>query len=278
MGHEGMHSSLVSREVIADSVEMVMNAERLDGLVMLAGCDKSTPGMLMAAARLDVAAAFVYAGSSLPGRLAGRDITILDAFEGVGACAAGLMTEAQLTDIERSACPGQGACAGMYTANTMAAAAEGLGIALPGSASPPAADSRRDSIARGTGKAVVRLVDKGITARDIMTHEAFENAIAVVMALGGSTNAVLHLLRSRVRHASTSTSTTSTGSATGCHTSRTSSRSAASSWQISTASAGCRPSCRPPRGGPLSRRRTDGHGPHHGREPGCLHLDLLTVS
>ena len=194
MGHEGMHSSLVSREVIADSVEIVMNAERLDGLVMLAGCDKSTPGMLMAAARLDVAAAFVYAGSSLPGRLAGRDITILDAFEGVGACAAGLMTEAQLTDIERSACPGQGACAGMYTANTMAAAAEGLGIALPGSASPPAADSRRDGIARRTGEAVVRLVDKGITARDIMTREAFENAIAVVMALGGSTNAVLHLL------------------------------------------------------------------------------------
>jgi dihydroxy-acid dehydratase len=194
MGHEGMHYSLVSREVIADSVEVVMNAERLDGLVMLAGCDKSTPGMLMAAARLDVSAAFVYAGSTLPGRLDGRDITILDAFEGVGACAAGLITHAQLSDIERSACPGQGACGGMYTANTMAAAAEALGMSIPGSACPPAPDSRRDIFARRSGEAVVGLVDRGITTRDIMTFEAFENAIAVVMALGGSTNAVLHLL------------------------------------------------------------------------------------
>jgi dihydroxy-acid dehydratase len=199
MGHEGMRASLVSREVIADSVETVVFAERLDGTVTLAGCDKSLPGMLMAAARLDLASVFVYAGSTLPGKLKGldgqdRDLTIIDVFEAVGACASGLITRAELTAIERAACPGEGACGGMYTANTMAAAAEALGMALPGSAAPPAVDRRRDDIATRSGEAVVRLVAEGITARKVMTRAAFENAITVVMALGGSTNAVLHLL------------------------------------------------------------------------------------
>ena len=199
MGHEGMRASLVSREVIADSVETVVFAERLDGTVTLAGCDKSLPGMLMAAARLDLASVFVYAGSTLPGKLKGldgedRDLTIIDVFEGVGACARGLITRDELTAIEKAACPGEGACGGMYTANTMAAAAEALGMALPGSAAPPAPDRRRDDIAVRSGEAVVRLAKAGITARQIMTKEAFENAITVVMALGGSTNAVLHLL------------------------------------------------------------------------------------
>ena len=199
MGHEGMRASLVSREVIADSVETVVFAERLDGTVTLAGCDKSLPGMLMAAARLDLASVFVYAGSTLPGKLKGldgedRDLTIIDVFEGVGACARGLITRDELTAIEKAACPGEGACGGMYTANTMAAAAEALGMALPGSAAPPAPDRRRDDIAVRSGEAAVRLALAGITARQIMTKEAFENAITVVMALGGSTNAVLHLL------------------------------------------------------------------------------------
>ncbi len=194
MGHEGMRASLVSREVIADSVETVVFAERLDGTVTLAGCDKSLPGMLMAAARLDLASVFVYAGSTLPGKLDGRDLTIIDVFEGVGACARGLITREELTAIEKATCPGEGACGGMYTANTMAAAAEALGMALPGSAAPPAVDRRRDDIAMRSGEAVVRLVEQGITARKVMTMKAFENAITVVMALGGSTNAVLHLL------------------------------------------------------------------------------------
>jgi dihydroxy-acid dehydratase len=194
MGHEGMHASLVSREVIADSVETVMFAERLDGSVLLAGCDKSLPGMLMAAARLDLASVFLYAGTSLPGRLDGEDLTIIDMFEGVGACARGLMTEDRLGELERATCPGEGACAGMYTANTMASAAEALGMSLPGSAAPPAEDKRRDEFAIRSGEAVVRLLEQGITARQILTKEAFENAITVVMALGGSTNAVLHLL------------------------------------------------------------------------------------
>ena len=194
MGHEGMRASLVSREIIADSVETVVFAERLDGTVTLAGCDKSLPGMLMAAARLDLASVFVYAGSTLPGKLGDRDLTIIDVFEGVGACARGLITRDELTAIEKATCPGEGACGGMYTANTMAAAAEALGMALPGSAAPPAVDRRRDDIAIRSGEAVVRLIEKGITARQIMTMEAFENAITVVMALGGSTNAVLHLL------------------------------------------------------------------------------------
>ncbi|HEX4727357.1 MAG TPA: dihydroxy-acid dehydratase [Jatrophihabitans sp.] len=194
MGHDGMHYSLVSREVIADSVETVFRAEQLDGAVLLAGCDKSLPGMLMAAARLDVAAVFVYAGSTLPGRLNGNDVTIIDAFEAVGACLAGRLSRDELTEIEKAICPGEGACGGMYTANTMASAAEALGMSLPGSAAPPAPDSRRDAYAERSGEAVVHLVDAGITARHILTRQAFENAITVVMALGGSTNAVLHLL------------------------------------------------------------------------------------
>jgi dihydroxy-acid dehydratase len=199
MGHEGMHFSLVSREIIADSVETVMNAERLDGSVTLAGCDKSLPGMLMAAARLDLASVFLYAGSILPGvaRLPDgteREVTIIDAFEAVGACARGIITRDEVDAIERAICPGEGACGGMYTANTMASAAEALGMSLPGSAAPPAVDRRRDGYARRSGEAVVALLRQGITARDILTRPAFENAVAVVMALGGSTNAVLHLL------------------------------------------------------------------------------------
>src|SRR6187431_264264 len=199
MGHEGMHFSLVSREVIADSVETVMMAERLDGSVLLAGCDKSLPGMLMAAARLDLASVFLYAGSILPGIAkmsdgSERQVTIIDAFEAVGACSRGLMSREDVDAIERAICPGEGACGGMYTANTMASAAEALGMSLPGSAAPPATDRRRDGYARRSGEAVVELLRRGITARDIMTREAFENAIAVVMAFGGSTNAVLHLL------------------------------------------------------------------------------------
>ena len=194
MGHEGMHFSLVSREIIADSVETVMSAERLDGSVLLAGCDKSLPGMLMAAARLDLASVFIYAGSIMPGRVGDRDVTIIDAFEAVGACVRGLISREQVTAIEKAICPGEGACGGMYTANTMASAAEALGMSLPGSAAPPAVDRRRDGYARRSGMAVVELLRRGITARQILTKEAFENAIAVTMAFGGSTNAVLHLL------------------------------------------------------------------------------------
>ena len=199
MGHEGMHFSLVSREVIADSVETVMQAERLDGMVTFAGCDKSLPGMLMAAARIDVANVFVYAGSILPGHVTlsdgtEKDVTIIDAFEAVGACARGLMSREDVDAIERAICPGEGACGGMYTANTMASAAEAMGMSLPGSAAPPAVDRRRDGFARRSGEAVVELIRQGITTRDIMTRDAFLNAIAIVMAFGGSTNAVLHLL------------------------------------------------------------------------------------
>ena len=199
MGHEGMHFSLVSREIIADSVETVMQAERMDGMVLLAGCDKSLPGMMMAAARLDLAAVFLYAGSILPGFAkmsdgTEREVTIIDAFEAVGACARGLMSREDVDAIERAICPGEGACGGMYTANTMASVGEALGLSLPGSAAPPATDRRRDGYARRSGIAVVDMLRQGITARDILTKEAFENAIAVVMAFGGSTNAVLHLL------------------------------------------------------------------------------------
>ena len=194
MGHEGMHFSLVSREVIADSVETVMNAERLDGMVTFAGCDKSLPGMMMAAARLDVASVFVYAGSTLPGQVDGKDVTIIDAFEAVGACARGLITQDRVDQIERAICPGEGACGGMYTANTMASIGEAIGLSLPGSAAPPAVDRRRDSYAIKSGAAVVELIRQGITTRDILTKKAFENAITILMALGGSTNAVLHLL------------------------------------------------------------------------------------
>lgn len=194
MGHEGMHFSLVSREVIADSVETVMQAERLDGMVTFAGCDKSLPGMMMAAARMDVASVFVYAGSTMPGKVDGRDVTIIDAFEAVGACARGLITQDEVDKIERAICPGEGACGGMYTANTMAAVGEAIGLSLPGSASPPSIDRRRDDYAIKSGAAVVELIRQGITTRQILTKKAFENAITVVMALGGSTNAVLHLL------------------------------------------------------------------------------------
>ena len=194
MGHVGMHYSLVSREVIADSVETVVEADRLDGTVLLAGCDKSLPGMLMAAARLDLAAVFLYAGTILPGRVGDREVNIVDAFEAVGACLRGRISRAEVDAVERAICPGEGACAGMFTANTMACAAEALGMSLPGSASPPAVDRRRDGFARASGSAVVELIKRGITARQILTRPAFENAIAVVMAFGGSTNAVLHLL------------------------------------------------------------------------------------
>ena len=194
MGHEGMHFSLVSREVIADSVETVMQAERFDGMVTFAGCDKSLPGMMMAAARLDVASVFVYAGSTLPGQVDGQDVTIIDAFEAVGACARGLITKDRVDQIERAICPGEGACGGMYTANTMAAIGEALGLSLPGSAAPPAVDRRRDAYAIKSGEAVVNLIRLGITTRQILSKKAFENAITILMALGGSTNAVLHLL------------------------------------------------------------------------------------
>ncbi|GAB2512963.1 dihydroxy-acid dehydratase [Paramicrobacterium agarici] len=199
MGHEGMHFSLVSREVIADSVETVVMAERLDGTVLLAGCDKSLPGMLMAAARLDLASVFLYAGSIAPGWVklsdgTEKDVTIIDSFEGVGACKAGTLSEEDLKRIECAIAPGEGACGGMYTANTMASVAEALGMSLPGSAAPPSADRRRDYFAHRSGEAVVGMLRKGITARDILTKEAFENAIAVAMAFGGSTNVILHLL------------------------------------------------------------------------------------
>jgi dihydroxy-acid dehydratase len=199
MGHEGMHFSLVSREVIADSVEVVMQAERLDGSVLLAGCDKSIPGMLMAAARLDLASVFLYAGSIAPGwvRLSDgteKDITIIDSFEAVGAVMAGKMSKEDAHRIECAFAPGEGACGGMYTANTMASIAEALGLSLPGSASPASYDRRRDAYAHRSGEAVVNMLRHGITARTILTKKAFENAIAVLMALGGSTNAVLHLL------------------------------------------------------------------------------------
>ncbi|MFZ9446353.1 MAG: dihydroxy-acid dehydratase, partial [Ilumatobacteraceae bacterium] len=194
MGHEGMRASLVSREVITDSVETVVHGERFDGFVGLAGCDKSIPGMLMAAARLNLASVFVYNGSTMPGVHKGQNIDITTVFEAVGACAAGTMTEDELTDIERAACPGEGACGGMFTANTMSSIAEALGMSLPGTASAPAIDRSRESDAERAGAAVVNMLRLGITARDILTKKAFENAIAVVNALGGSTNAVLHLL------------------------------------------------------------------------------------
>jgi dihydroxy-acid dehydratase len=194
MGHEGMRASLVSREVIADSVEVVMHAERFDGFVGMAGCDKSLPAMMMAAGRLDLPMVFVYAGSILPGHLGDRALDVVSVFEAVGAYSAGQCSAEELDAIERNACPGEGACAGMFTANTMASVSEALGLALPGSASVPAVDPRRDEIAAESGRAVVRLLERGIRARQILTKEAFENAIAVAMALGGSTNAVLHLL------------------------------------------------------------------------------------
>jgi dihydroxy-acid dehydratase len=200
MGHEGMRASLVSRELIADSVECMMHAERFDAMVTLAGCDKSLPGMLMAAARLDLATVFVYGGSILPGHIPGRDekpgdaLDIVSVFEAVGANAAGKLSDAELDLIELHACPSEGSCAGMFTANTMAAVGEALGMSLLGSSSAPAPDARRDEIAYRSGQAVVGLLERGIRPRQILSKAAFENAIAVVNALGGSTNAVLHLL------------------------------------------------------------------------------------
>jgi dihydroxy-acid dehydratase len=194
MGHEGMRASLVSREVIADSVELVMHGERFDALVAIAGCDKSLPGMLMAAARTNLPSVFLYGGSSLPGRYKGKDISIVDVFEGIGALSTGAIDLAELTEIERHACPGIGSCAGMFTANTMASVGEAIGMSLPGSAAVSAEDSRLDDYARRSGEAVMDLLEANIRPRQIMTREAFENAITAVMALGGSTNAVLHLL------------------------------------------------------------------------------------
>ncbi len=194
MGHEGMRASLVSREVIADSVELVMHAERFDAMVTIAGCDKSLPGMLMAAARTNLPAAFLYGGSSLPGRWRGRDISIVDVFEGIGAFADGTMTKEELLEVEKAACPGVGSCAGMFTANTMASVGEAIGMSLPGSATVPAADARLDDFAVRSGEAVMALLDSNVRPRQVMTRPAFENAITTVMALGGSTNAVLHLL------------------------------------------------------------------------------------
>jgi dihydroxy-acid dehydratase len=194
MGHEGMRGSLVSREIITDSVECVMHSERFDGMVNFAGCDKSLPGMLMAAARLNLPSVFVYGGSILPGHYKGQALDIVSVFEAVGACAAGTLTENELGEIEKRACPTEGSCAGMFTANTMAAIGEALGMSLPGSASVPAVDRRRDDFAYESGRAVMALLEADIRPRHIMTKEAFENAIAVTMALGGSTNAVLHLL------------------------------------------------------------------------------------
>ena len=194
MGHEGMRASLVSRDLSCDSVETVVFAERLDGFVGMAGCDKSMPAMLMASARLDLASILVYNGSIMPGQHAGKAIDVTTLFEAVGACAAGAITPEELDEMERAACPGEGACGGMFTANTMSSIGEALGMSLPGSASPPAIDPRRHADARAAGAAVVRMLEAGITPRMIMTKPAFENAIALTSALGGSTNAVLHLL------------------------------------------------------------------------------------
>ena len=194
MGHEGMRASLVSREVIADSVELVMHAERFDGMVTIAGCDKSLPGMLMASARINRPSIFLYGGSSLPGEYKGKDISIVDVFEGIGALEKGLISEEELYEIECAACPGQGSCAGMFTANTMASVGEAIGMSLPGTASIQAEDKRLRKAAKETGNQLNYLLKNDIKPRDIMTIEAFHNAITTVLSLGGSTNAVLHLL------------------------------------------------------------------------------------
>lgn len=194
MGFEGMKASLVSREVIADSIELMMLAHGYDALVGIAGCDKSLPGTVMAGARLNVPMVFIYGGTILPGTFEGRDVTIQDVFEAVGAYAAGKMTQEQLYELECSACPTEGSCAGLYTANTMASAMEAIGLSLPGSASIPAVGARMEALCRRSGEAVMQLVEKSITVRDILTPDAFHNAISVVVAMGGSTNAVLHLL------------------------------------------------------------------------------------
>jgi dihydroxy-acid dehydratase len=194
MGHEGMKASLVSREVIADSIELMVHAHQYDALVCIAGCDKSLPGSMMAMARLNIPSVFVYGGTMVPGYYKGRYLTIQDVFEAVGSYSKGLISLQELIEIENHACPGAGSCAGMYTANTMASLSEALGIALPFSASPSAEDPRRYDAVYQSGKAVMQLLELGIKARDILTFEAFENAITVLNAIGGSTNAVLHLL------------------------------------------------------------------------------------
>lgn len=194
MGHDGMRMSLVSRELIADSIETMMLAERFDALLAIAGCDKSLPGMVMGAARIDLPTIFLYGGTIHPGTFAGANITIQDVFEAVGSHASGQISDDELGAIERAACPGEGACGGMFTANTMAAAIEGLGLSLPGSASAPALGRRREELARQTGQAISGLIDADLTTRKIITKDALENAISVVMAIGGSSNAVLHLL------------------------------------------------------------------------------------
>ena len=194
MGYEGMKASLISREVIADSVELMAMAHGYDAMVAIAGCDKSLPGCLMGIARLNLPSLFIYGGTIMPGHFQGRDVTIQDVFEGVGAYAAGKLTLEEFQLLERVACPGEGSCAGLYTANTMAAAIEALGMSLPGSASSPAVAPRTEEICRSTGTAVLNLLEQGITPRDILTRAAFENAITVAVAMGGSTNLVLHLL------------------------------------------------------------------------------------
>lgn len=194
MGHEGMKSSLVSREVIADSIELMMRAHQYDGLVGIAGCDKSLPGTMMAMARLNLPSVFVYGGTIMPGMLDGQELTVVDVYEAVGSYDAGQLTLEALKNIENTACPGAGSCGGMFTANTMASISEAIGLALPGSASPPAEDTRRESMVYDSGLACARLLKLGIKPRDILSFEAFENAITILNAVGGSTNGILHLL------------------------------------------------------------------------------------
>ena len=194
MGTEGMKASLISREVIADSIELVAFGQRMDGLVTIAGCDKNLPGTLMAATRLNIPSVFIYGGSILPGNYKQRDVNVQDVFEAVGAHATGAITEAELTELEGVACPGEGSCAGLFTANTMAAAIEALGMSLPGAASIPAVDGRRLSTSQQAGEIILQLLEQRLLPRDILTRQAFENSITVVCAMGGSTNAVLHLL------------------------------------------------------------------------------------
>lgn len=193
MGHEGMKASLISRECIADSIELMCHAHGYDALVGIAGCDKSLPGTLMAMARLNVPSVFLYGGTILPGKFKGRDVTIIDVYEGVGANAAGKMSDEDLYELECVACPSAGSCGGQFTANTMACVAEALGLALPGSGSPPAIETARDEFAKQAGHAVLKLIDKGIKSRDILTRKAFENAVAIAACTGGSTNIFLHL-------------------------------------------------------------------------------------
>ena len=194
MGTEGMKGSLVSREVIADSIETVCFTESMDALVVVAACDKNMPGAMMAMARLDIPAVFVYGGAILPGNYKGRDINIQDMYEAVGAYSNKELTLEELMDMERVACPGEGACSGMFTANTMASAIEAMGMSIPGAASIPAVDTRTLTVAHEAGRLIYTMLEKGVRPSDIMTKDAFENAIRLVLAMGGSTNAVLHLL------------------------------------------------------------------------------------